>query len=674
MIGNTDQIGRGEHYMATGVKAPPTTTISDARSPVLVAMADTFIGGMGHPGSPIRVAGSMEDTFARLPSAADRRQLRLILRVFGSRLGSLALTGRAVPFHRWSRDQRVALMSSWSTSRLAFRRQLFQIFKRLSLLAFLGDTDEDGTNPVWPEIGYPGPISAPRPVPKPIRTTVLDGDTTLSCDAVIVGSGAGGGVVAGELAAQGKDVIVLEEGGYYNEADFNQIELAMMQKLYYQGGFAATADAAIALVAGGCLGGGTVVNYSTSFRTPDWQRLAWATRHGLSWMMGDEYTASLDAVCERVGVNRDQTRVAPRERVLQRGLQRLGWHVERMPRNVQGCSQDATCGYCGLGCQSGAKQSTLRTYLLDAYQRRARIIVNCKVDHVIIEDGKAVGVRATVRQPGEPAWTLIVRSTAVVAAAGAIGTPALLQRSGIRGAAIGRNLRLHPGTAVVGVFDEPLRPWEGTMQSIFSDEFINVDGDHHGPKLESGPMHPAILALVVPWRDASHYQRLMRSLPNMSVLAPLVRDHAGGRVIARDGTARVEYKLTTQDVADLRRGIEASVRVMEAGGATEVFTSQSPFVVYRPGQRGGIEAFMADVDRAGYGAGQMGYLSAHQMGSARMGADPANSAFGPDHESHTVKGLFIADASAFPTALGTNPMITIMAMAHHASRVIAAAC
>jgi choline dehydrogenase-like flavoprotein len=298
-------------------------------------------------------------------------------------------------------------------------------------------------------------------------------------------------------------------------------------------------------------------------------------------------------------------------------------------------------------------------------------VVHAKADRVIVEDGQAVGVRATVRQEGMPAWTLIVRAQAVVAAAGAIGTPALLQRSGLRSPAIGGHLRLHPGTAVVGIFDEPLRPWEGTMQAIFSDEFINLDGEYHGPKLESGPMHPAILALVVPWRDASHYRRLMNSLPNMSVLAPLVRDHGGGRVTARDGTARVDYRLTREDIADLRRGIEASAQVMEAGGAREIFTSQSPFVSYRPGQPGGIEAFMAEVDRAGYGAGQMGYLSAHQMGSCRMGTDPASSAIGPDHQSHTVKRLFVADASAFPTALGTNPMITVMAMAHHAAQSIA---
>jgi choline dehydrogenase-like flavoprotein len=660
--------------VTTAVEAPTTVATRDSRSAVLVAMADTFIGGMGHPGSPIRVAASMEDTFTRLPSRADRRRLQLIVRILGSRAGTFVLAGRPVPFYRWPREQRIAVMAAWSTSRLTLRRQLFQVFKRLSLLAFLGDTEADGSNPVWPEIGYPGPVSAPPPTPKPIRTTGLDGDTTLTCDVVVVGSGAGGGVVAAELAAAGKDVIVLEEGGYYNESDFNQLELTMLRKLYYQGGFAATADGAIALIAGGCLGGGTVVNYTTSFRSPEWLRQEWTQGHGLSVFSGDEYTASLDAVYERLGVNIDHSRASARERVLERGLRRLGWHVGYMPRNVAGCTQDARCGFCGYGCQLGAKQSTLKTYLLDAYRHRARIVVNCTADRVLLENGRAVGVRATVRQPEMPAFTLIVRSRAVVAAAGAIATPALLQRSGMRSPAIGRYLRLHPSTAVSGIFDESIRPWEGTLQAIYSDEYTDLDGEHFGPKIESAPLHPALLALVTPWRRPDHYRRLMQALPNLSLTGILLRDSGSGRVADRDGTSQVGYRLARKDVAHMRKGIEAGVRILEAAGAREIFTSQAAYVAYRPGQRGGVEAYMDEVDRHGYGPDQMGYVSFHQMGSCRMGVDPKTSVIGPDHRAHEVRGLFVADGSAFPSSSGVNPMITIMAMAHRASRFIAAAC
>src|SRR5256886_9817295 len=206
--------------VTTAVKAPPTTAARDSRSAVLVAMADTFIGGMGHPGSPIRVAASMEDTFARLPSPADRRRLRLIVGVLGRRTGTFLLSGRPVPFHRWPREQRVAVMASWSTSRLAFRRQLFQVFKRLSLPAFLRHTEDDGTNPVWPEIGYPGPVSSPPPTPKVIKTTTLDCDTTLTCDAVVVSSGAGGGAGGGGLSLAGPGAGGSAAGGYCHDADF----------------------------------------------------------------------------------------------------------------------------------------------------------------------------------------------------------------------------------------------------------------------------------------------------------------------------------------------------------------------------------------------------------------------------------------------------------------------
>src|SRR4030088_2541457 len=165
--------------MSIAVKAPPTTNARDSQSPVLVAMADTFIGGMGYPGSPIRVAASMDETFRRLPSESDRRRLRFIVGVLGRRSGTFLLTGRPVAFHHWSRGQRVSVMSAWSTSRLAFRRQLFPVFKRLSLLAFLADTKADAPTRVWRELGPRGPPPAPPATPKSIRTTTVDGDTTL---------------------------------------------------------------------------------------------------------------------------------------------------------------------------------------------------------------------------------------------------------------------------------------------------------------------------------------------------------------------------------------------------------------------------------------------------------------------------------------------------------------
>src|SRR5205807_576374 len=176
----------------------------------------------------------------------------------------------------------------------------------------------------------------------------------------------------------------------------------------------------------------------------------------------------------------------------------------------------------------------------------------------------------------------------------------------------------------------------------YSDEFSDLDGRHFGPKIESAPLHPALLALVTPWREPDHYSRLMRQLPNLSLTGILLRDSGWGRVTSKDGTSRVDYRLSRQDLAHMRKGIEVGVRILEAAGAKEIFTSQSAYVAYRPGQRGGVDAYMNEVDRNGYKPGQMGYVSFHQMGSCRMGNDPATSVIGPDHRAHAVKGLFVA--------------------------------
>ena len=167
---------------------------------------------------------------------------------------------------------------------------------RLTLLLHYGAPDPaTGKNPAWPVLGYPGPVSAPPPEPKTIAPLTVDGDTTLEADVVVVGSGAGGSVIAAELAARGASVLVVEAGGYFNEADFNQYELWAWQNLYWRGGPTPSADRNVTLQAGSCLGGGTVVNYSTSFRTPDEIRSEWAS-HGVPAFTTDDYTASLDAV------------------------------------------------------------------------------------------------------------------------------------------------------------------------------------------------------------------------------------------------------------------------------------------------------------------------------------------------------------------------------------------
>ncbi|HEX9097023.1 MAG TPA: GMC family oxidoreductase [Candidatus Dormibacteraeota bacterium] len=650
---------------------------------VLEAIVDTFVEVS--PAERQDRGRTMADLIGRFPSAVDRRALGRVLSLLDTPAGALLITGRPTRFQDQPQPRRIAVMQAWARSRLPIRRRLFTAFKRLTLLSHLSTLDQDGRNAAWPQLGYPGPISAPPPAAAALRTLDIEQDTTLTCDAVVVGSGAGGGVAAAQLAAAGKDVIVLEQGRQVNENEFTQRELEMLDRLYVGAGTAATDDLGVVLLAGQCLGGGTVVNYSTSFRTPDWLRRQWAERYGLDLFLSDEYGAALDAVCDRLSVNIDHNRLSGREQVLERGLEALGWHVEPMPRNVKGCSQDALCGFCGYGCQLGAKQSTVRTYLADAAAGGARIVTDCRVDRVVVENGRATGVEATIRARAsssrepvardEHRIRLRVRSGVVAVAAGSLETPALLLRSSVSGPAIGRGLRLHPVSAMWGVFEESVRPWEGTMQAVYSDQLADLDGAHFGAKLETAPVHPGLLALGFPWRSPAAFATLARRYPHISVIGALLRDRDGGRVrVDDDGAARVHYRLSEYDRRHLREALLGAARVMLAAGASEVFTSQSAGVSFRAGDPAGLDALAAGMDRAGYDPGQITLASFHQMASCRMGLSPQHSVVGPDQQCHTVRGLFVMDASAFPDASGVNPMITIMAMAHRASRFATAAC
>ena len=624
----------------------------------LRVVAATLVGGGAESADlATRVAGHV----AKLPRAADRAELDLLLRLFESRVVNLLIAGIPRPLSAMTPPERERYLRGWATSRLPPRRKAFQALKRLVTVTHY-------TTPgVARPLGYPGAPSPPPAVPKPLRPLAITRDTTLTCDVVVVGSGAGGAVVAAELAAAGKDVVVLEKGGYHNEADFTQQEGDGLERLYDAGGLLATRDLSLVILQGATLGGGTVVNYTTSFATPESVRDEWAREHGLPHFTGAEFTRSLDAAARRIGVNTDHATPSGRDRVLIRGLERLGWHHGLLPRNVRGCSQDDACGYCGYGCRSAAKQSTLVTFLPDAVARGARIVVDCDVRRVSIANGQATGVEA--RAAGH---ALTVRAGAVVVACGSIHSPALLLRSGVQLPALGRFLALHPATAVFGTMDEAVRPWTGTLQAHYSDQFADLDHGY-GFKFETAPVHPSLLALAAPWESAAQYADRMARLTHTAVCGILLRDRVGGRVsVDRDGCPVVDYGLSRYDAAHLRRALAAGAELLEAAGAREIWAPLARWISYKPGGSSARADWLARVDAAGWGANQLLLVTFHQMASCRMGASAASSVVDPEHRVWGVRGLYVADASVFPTASGVNPMLTIMGIAHRAAGIIAA--
>lgn len=607
---------------------------------------------------------------AALPRASERRELDLLLSVLELPLIGLLLGAGAAPFSALPVARREAILASWSTSRIGIKRKAFQALKRLIAIVHYADCPT-GTNPTWAAMSYPGPLGPPPPTPKRIALLAVTADTTLDADVVVVGSGAGGGVVAGELAAAGRDVLVLEKGAYLNEADFTQREVEMLDRLYDAGALLTTADLGLVVLQGSCLGGGTVVNYTTSFHTPDQVREEWAAEHGLPHFREREFTASLDAVAARLHVSRDENRPSGRDAVLIRGLERLGWHHGLLPRNTRGCSQGDDCGYCGYGCRRGAKQSTLRTYLEDAAQGGARFVTHAEVTRVSRAQGRAVGVEAIVRAPGSAPRRLTVRARSVVVAAGAIHSPALLLRSGIGLPAVGRHLALHPASAVFALMDEAVRPWTGTVQAHFSDQFADLDRGY-GFKFETAPVHPSLAALAAPWASRAAFADLVGQLPRLALCGILLRDRDGGRVtVDRDGKPVIRYRLSPYDTAHLRRAVGAAGELLEAAGAREIIAPQAGWVAYRPdGGRAARQRWLAQVDAARFGPNQITLVTFHQMASCRMGAQRATSVVNAEHQVWDVPGLYVVDGSTFPTSSGVNPMLTIMGMAHRAAKYV----
>jgi choline dehydrogenase-like flavoprotein len=599
---------------------------------------------------------------------AEQKQLAMLLSLWDSPV--MGVLGGAGPnrFSAMSREQREQVLRSWGDSRMPQRRAVFQALRKAALLFYYIVPGRDGArNPVWDAIGYDGPLGrlADAP-PKRLNVTPIERDTTLDCDVVIVGSGAGGGAAAGVLADAGLDVIVIESGGYWDDEDFDGSEFTALTS-YYMGAPSATHDQSVGLIAGSCLGGGTVVNYTTSFRTPDEVRAEWAGL-GVPAFTSEEYTASLDAVCDRLGVNREHNEPSTRDQKLHEGCVKLGWHVDAMPRGVRRCAQGRECGYCGLGCRVGGKQSVVKTWLSDAHERGTRFVVRTKVQRVIVDGSRARGVIGHTAE----GHRLTVNARAVIASCGAIHTPALLRRSGLKNDNIGKHLRLHPAAAVFGVYDEELKPWEGVMQALYSDQFRDLH-DGYGLKFETAAQHPHLLVPFGPWRSAGQHLELVSAISNTTPIGVLLRDRDGGEVrVGRDGEPVVRYKLSSFDAGHLRTGIDGAAQVHEAAGAHRIYSSHAKWVSYDPGQKGSREQFMSAADAAGYGSGQCVLNSFHIMGSARMGGSPSISACDPTGQTWDVRDLYVLDGSSFPTASGVNPQISIQAIAHMSARGLAA--
>ena len=631
----------------------------DTAVPALAA-ADDPTGFWSTPGSAVGADLMLEQFLGALPEAdvVGIQQL----------LDGMSLLG----FQHQDRAAREAILSS--ASALAPEAAIaIQTLRGASCMLAHAITDESGHNPFWDGYAYPGPL-APVPTSAPTISPYQPSQgEVMRADVVVIGSGAGGGTIAGVLASEGKSVVVLEMGGITGPRDALQLELPAAVATMYRQGLSFTADSNVGLLAGATLGGGTTVNWQNCVSPSPAMRREWAGL-GLDGLDGPEFDRHLEAVLTRMGATDTCSDLnGPHQRMLE-GAKALGWSVHTAVRNADPSSYDPeTAGFTQFGDPSASKRGTLTTYLQDAFVHGARIVVHAKAEQVCSEDGRACGVAAVYTDPASgESRRFQVDANEVVVACGALETPALLLRSGIGGPAVGTNLRLHPSAGVFGVYEESQKAWWGPPQAAIMDEFSDVDGEGYGLLIEGSQHYTGVYAFQLARKNGREHKEAMSKLDRMSMLLFISREHGAGSVTIDDaGEAVHHYSLDDpRDQALYRKGIRVLAELHLAAGAQELWVNTPSVPVFHRG--GDLEGWLAAMESIPIAAGGMAMGSAHQMGTARMGIDPADSVADTTGQLHDTQGVWIGDTSAFPTPSGANPMLTCMALAHRTAEHILA--
>jgi choline dehydrogenase-like flavoprotein len=481
----------------------------------------------------------------------------------------------------------------------------------------------------------------------------LHHDTVIDCDVVIVGSGAGGAPMAAELAEAGFDVVVLEEGGYYQTRDFTANTSQMVRELYRDGGATvAIGNPPIMFQEGRAVGGSTVINGGMSWRTPDDILARWRDEAGLPDLTPKQLDPYYERVERRIHVApMDDDAIGNDNWLLKKGADAKGWKIVGNLRNQAHCVGSNRCAF---GCPTGAKQSALVSYIPRALHFGARVYADVRVSRITFHGKRATGVVGK----SAAGHHVVVRAKLVVAACGAIHTPALLARSGVasRSHMLGRNLSLHPNVKVVAIFDEPVTGWKGAHQAFQVREFA----DQNLGCFAAVNLPPSIVAMSVPHRGRQ-LGALMGEYDKMVVAGLLCEDTTTGHVKTIGGRPQAFYQLSSHDAANMQRGLVLLSELLFATGAKRILL---PFHRAK-------ELASADEARAVLGRpiATKGWevVTVHMMGTARMGSDrltAVTDAFGFVHDTDR---LMVSDASLFPSPCRVNPMETIMALATRAA-------
>jgi choline dehydrogenase-like flavoprotein len=476
------------------------------------------------------------------------------------------------------------------------------------------------------------------------------------CDVAIVGSGAGGAVAAATLAEAGLDVLVLEAGGHYNRENYPVDRLQAITELYRDAGLTIAAGRPpIPVPVAKAVGGTTVINSGTCFRAPDAVLENWREEHGVTWArdLDEDYAEAEEFL--RV-TQLDPERMGRNGQLAMEGAAALGASGAPIFRNAGNCVQ---CSSCPYGCAIDAKRGMHVSYLPRAVAAGARVRAGVEAQRVLVEDGRAAGLACSIRDASGRSRSFQVRARrAVIAAGGAFGTPELLLRSGLGGDQVGRNFHIHPACWVGACYEEEVRGWDGVMQSFYVDQW-----EPQGVLLEATFTPLAFGGAWLTGTGAEH-QRSLLEFGHVGSIGVHLSDRSQGRVgLGNDGAIRASYKLTRGDADRIHYGIARAAEVHFAAGATEVYPNIPRFGTLKQGDLAAFEA-------ARLKPSELRLEAFHPMGTARIAADPRQGVCAPDGSVRGARNLYVADASLFPTSVGVNPMMTIIAFAKQVSRAV----
>lgn len=639
----------------------------------------------------------------------DRFLTRMLLSALSTSVGVSLLFG--VPslsaFPDLPEEKRVTLLQGLRDSSIQSRRQAFIGLKRLICGLAFSFTDSEGKNPFWKYANYPGPfqgttsaeednarVQAAMKEHKPIREAILptiEQDTVLECDFVIVGSGAGGCVSARNLSKAGYDVLVLEKGVYYSPEEVTNKEADGFDRMYENHSFLTTSDGNIFILAGSTLGGGTQINWSCCLPLPKYVMAEWVSVFGLDDFRPDGYFQQMqETVMTMMGAS-DTSKVQHNtmNSMFRDACTALGYHWEATGQNARNLKDDSN-GYFCLGDRYAARNNGVTTFLAEAVRHKTKIIDKCRVERVVTACRKstdyrrrAVGVECLVNEQ----YRLSIRSRkGVILSAGALQTPCILQRSGLRNKHIGKNLRLHPCSGSFGFLRSPVCGSMGSpMTAVCNEIAMGPNNDGYGAKIECPSAHFGLLGGNATWVDPKNFKETMAKFSNAAAFIALQRDTGSGSVVVgSDGKSlKIDYKVSQADNESLVIGKEYCLKLLLAMGCHEIWTAhsrdrsfkwdetkvaQNPAIVANDPA---VKEHLATIRSHGMKPLDSMIFSAHQMGTCRMSTSPSVGAADVNGELWECDDLYVMDTSLFPTASGANPMMTVTALAFMQSQKLA---